>query len=267
MVVAQFKGAAALPFFHCNGVILRPVGADEFIPQAVKAVRLKIPGKILEAELFIKKIMFYNAVFIGRTGAVHAHLEILVVYHDMVEGELTIGKNAQLAHSVAVVFKLHIPQLHRILQRDGKLLACRNVLIFAFIYRIGHAVAAAILRFLQALAHGLPGNAPVIPVRIVSYVHIMSGTVHRNAVSPEAGDSVVFRRFVKHIAACRMIHHRTHILQSQVIGPGGGQVHSVNHIFSFFIVKMSVLHICSHLRILCAHAAFAARIVRRKGAA
>lgn len=124
------------------------------------------------------------------------HLEILVVYHDMVEGELTIGKNAQLAHSVAVVFKLHIPQLHRILQWDGKLLACRDVLIFAFIYRIRHAVAAAVLRFLQALAHGLPGNAPVIPVRIVPYVHIMSGTVHGNAVSPEAGDSVVFRRFV-----------------------------------------------------------------------
>ena len=118
MVVAQLKGAAALPFFHCNGVILRPVGADEFIPQAVKAVRLKIPGKILEAELFIKKIMFYNAVFIGRTGAVHAHLEILVVYHDMVEGKFTIRKNTQVTDSDAVVFNIHIPQLHRIVQLD-----------------------------------------------------------------------------------------------------------------------------------------------------
>ena len=94
MVVAKLKGTAALALFHGQRIILCAVRPYEFIPQAVKSVRLEVAGKILETKLFVKKIMLNDTVLIGRTGTIHAHLEILVVCHDMVEGKFTIGKDA-----------------------------------------------------------------------------------------------------------------------------------------------------------------------------
>lgn len=39
-----------------------------------------------------------------------------------------------------------------------------------------------------------------------------------------------------------MVDHGRHILHPKVIGPGCGQINLFYHIFSVFIIKMSVLH-------------------------
>lgn len=39
-----------------------------------------------------------------------------------------------------------------------------------------------------------------------------------------------------------MVYYGTHIAYSQIIRPGCRQINSVDHIFPFFIVKMTIFH-------------------------
>ena len=93
----------------------------------------------------------------------------------------------------AVIFDLYIPKLHRVILGDTHFLGCLDAAVLTFIYRIRHAVAAGIFCFFQGFAHRLPGYAPVIPILVISNIHIMPRTVHRNPIGPETGDAVVLR--------------------------------------------------------------------------
>ena len=186
--------------------------------------------------------MLNNSILIRRTGTVKAHLEILVINHHMVKGKFQIGEHRELPLSVRGVFQLHVPQLHRIVHGHHQRLAGLDSLITALIHRIAHTMAAGIFPCVQRLSHRLPGNAPVISVFCIPQIHIVARTVHGHRISPESGNPVIFRRLVKQIASGCVVYYHAHVPEAQIICPGYGQIHPVNYIFSFFIVKMSILH-------------------------
>ena len=103
-------------------------------------------------------------------------------------------------------------------------------------------MATGIVCFIKRFPHRLPGNAKVIPILVISHIHIMPRSIHWHGVPPKPCHPVIFRRLVKHVPTGRMIYHHTHVSYSKVIGPRYRQIHTVNDIFSFFIIKMSVLH-------------------------
>ena len=143
----------------------------------------------------------------------------------------------------ALIFNLHIPQLHVVSQRNHQALRCLNPLVLTFICGIRKPVPAAISCFIKRLPDRLPGNTPVIAVRLIAQIHVMPRTVHRHPVRTESCDAVILRRLVKKIAACRVVHHRTHILHPDVIRPGNRHVDAVNAVFPVLLVKISISHL------------------------
>ncbi len=103
VVAALFPASAAPAGLHRNGVALRAVGTQEGVPQALKAVRLKIGGKKLIALLFVIQIVLNHAVLTAASGGVEAHLEILIVHGNLVEAEFQIGKHRNLPGPVCIV--------------------------------------------------------------------------------------------------------------------------------------------------------------------
>ena len=73
----------------------------------------------------------------------------------------------------------------------------------------------------------------------------MARTIHGNPVSPETGDPVIFRGIMKKVPARGMIDHRAGFLKPQIIGPRDRKIHPVDHIFTVFVVKVSVSHAAS----------------------
>ena len=69
----------------------------------------------------------------------------------------------------------------------------------------------------------------------------MSRTIHWNSIRPESCYTMILRCLVKHITPRCMIYDHTGIFYAKVVCPGCRQIHPVNYIFSFLIVKMSVL--------------------------
>ena len=70
----------------------------------------------------------------------------------------------------------------------------------------------------------------------------MPRPVHRNGIAPESRYPVIFRGLVKHVPPCCMIDHDAGIFHPKIICPRYRQIDAVDHILSFFIIKMSVLH-------------------------
>ena len=111
MVAPLLKGIGAAPALHCQRIALRPVGADEAVPEAVKAVGRKGGGHKLVG-LLIEELIVDDAVLIAAARAVEGHLEVLVVNGYLMEGELRVGVDANPAGGPGGVLQDQIPQLH-----------------------------------------------------------------------------------------------------------------------------------------------------------
>ena len=240
VVAALFKTACRLPRFHNKGIALRAVRTEEAVPEAVKTVRHKIRGKELIAVLFIIKVVLDHPVLIPAARRIQAHLKVPVVHIHMMEAELQIRKDRQFPLPPAVVSQLQVPDLHRVVHGDKKRLARVDAAVVAAVVHVAQAVPAG--EMLLRLAHRLPGDAPVISALLIPQIKIVAGAVHRHAVRPEAGDPVVFRAFIDQISPRRVVKNAHHVSRSDIVGPGYGQIHPVDHIFSPCIVKMAVLH-------------------------
>lgn len=124
--------------------------------------------------------MFDDPVLVAASCAVQAHLEILVVDHDMVEGKLTVGKYLQIPGFPSFVFDPDVPQLQVAADRYAERLARLDVAVVTLIYCIGKSVTAGVLCLVQRFGYRLPGDAPVIACLRIPQVHVMSRSVHRD---------------------------------------------------------------------------------------
>ena len=239
VVAALPEGAGALACLHGPGIPLGAVIPQEGIPAAVEAVRGEVSGEELEAVLFIIEVLFDNAVFIPAAGGIEAHLEILVVHGDLVEAEFQIGKYGQIPLFSGIVAQPHVPNLHRVVNGRKQGLLGIDAGVVAKILAVAQAVAAGIV--LLGLAHGLPGHGPEIPGIVVPEVDIVAGAVH-GAIGPEAGNAVVLRGLVEHIARRSVVEDTVEILQANVVGPGCGDIHPVDDILPAGVVKIAITH-------------------------
>ena len=239
VVAALPEGAGALARLHDLGIPLGAVIPQEGIPAAVEAVRGEVSGEELEAVLFIIEVLFDNAVFIPAAGGIEAHLEILVVHRDLVEAEFQIGKYGQIPLFSGIVAQPHVPDLHRVVNGRKQGLLGIDAGVVAEVLAVAEAVAAGIV--LLGLAHGLPGHGPEVPGVVVPEVDIVAGAVH-GAVGPEAGNAVVLRGLVEHIARRSVIEDTVEILQANIVGPGCGDIHPVDDILPAGVVKIAITH-------------------------
>ncbi len=189
VVAALFEAALALAGLHSQRIALGAVGPDEGVPQGVEAVGLEAPSEELIAVFFVVQVMLNDAILIAAAGGVQAHLEVLVIHRHMVEAELQIGVNGQMAGLAVSVAQLHIPDFHGIVHGHKQGLLGVNIAVVAVILHIAQAVTAGVV--LLGLGHRLPGNAPIVSGIVVPKVDIVSGAVHGNAVGAEAGDAVI----------------------------------------------------------------------------
>ena len=246
-IAAQFRGAGKLSLLHGDGVALGMVDADESVAHAVKAVGLKIAGEELPAVLFVMGFKEHGAVLLVGAAGVEAHLEILIVHGDMVEGEFHIAVHADLPHAVRGVADAHVKDLHRVavvlFPGDEQGLLCLDALVLTFVGGIAQTVAADVPGLLQGEPGGLPAHRPVLARRIIPQVDIVSREVHGHAVGAEPGDAMVFGAVQPAVAAGIVGQHCTHPLGAQVVGHGEGHVHPVDHILTGLVVKIAVAHI------------------------
>ena len=76
-----------------------------------------------------------------------------------------------------------------------------------------------ILELIERLSHRLPGQAPVITIRIIAKIHLVAGSVQRNTVGSESCDSVGLGIAAEHVASRVVGDYRSRVLCSQVVGP------------------------------------------------
>ena len=156
VISSFFKRPGAISMDHSHRITFGMIKSQKRIAQAVKPVGFKGSGKKLISELFIKKIVLNDPVFVVRSRAVQTHLKILIVDHDVMKREFQIRKYAQIPDMVRTVFNGDIPELHVFAQRDRHLLGRKKSVVFAFKYRVGEAVPAEISGTFERLSHGLP---------------------------------------------------------------------------------------------------------------
>ena len=184
--------------------------------------------------------MLDHAIFIRGACRIQTHLKIFVIHFNLMKGKFQIRKYTDTSLFFSGIF--YIPDLHRIIHGNRKSLRSLDSAVLTFIYGIGHTVSAGIFCLIQRFSHRLPGNTPIVSAFIISQIHIMSRPIHGHPIPTKPCDPVIFRRLIKNIPSCCMIDHSTHIVHSQIIGPGYRKIDPVNDIFSFFIIKMPVLH-------------------------
>ena len=189
VVPAFFKAPFASSFSDRLRIPFRAIGTDETVPQAIEPVRFKIRCKELIAVFFIEQIVFDHAVSITASGGIKAHLEVSVIHIHMVKAELEVREHRERACPAAVVSQTQIPDFNRIIHCDKERLLGSNAAVVTAVFTVTQSVAAGVV--LLRLPHRLPGDRPVIPVLIVTQVQIVTGSVHRNAVGPEAGNAVI----------------------------------------------------------------------------
>ena len=192
------------------------------------------------------QLVFDNAVHKAAAAGIEAHLKVLVVDADVMKAEFRVGKDGEPPRAAAVVAKGEIPDLHGVVHGDKERLRGMDAAVVAQVLYIAQAVAAGIPG--QLPAHGLPGYAPVFAGVVIPDVEVMPRHIHRHAVGPEAGDAVMLRRAVEQISARGMVEHAVHVARSDIIGPGYGQVGSLNDVFAVRVVEISVLHGQASLR-------------------
>ena len=201
MIPAQLGTGGALPPLHRRRVGLRPVVPQETVPHAVIAVRLEVRGEVVKGPRLVKEIVFDDAVLVARPGGVKAHLQVLVVDFDMVEGELQVRKHAEVALARAGVLDPHIPQLGIVVDRDENGLLRVQVLVVAGELRVRETVPALVAGFRQVLAHGLPGDRPILARVVIAQVDVAPRPVQRNAVGAEARNPLVLGILVEGVPA------------------------------------------------------------------
>ena len=239
VVVPLLKGARTRPPLHRQGIGLCAVRAQEAVPEAVKAVRVKGRGHKLVGSL-IKQLVVDDAVLIPAPGTVQRHLEVLVVDGNLVVGELGIGIDAQPPRPAGGIVQRQIPQLHILPPGDEQRLGSVNPAPRALVYRVAQPVAAAVMP--QLPAAGLPGHGPVLPRVVVPEIDIVSRPVHGHAVGAEPGDPMVLRALIEEIPPGGVVDHSGHILHPQVIGPGHRHIHPVYDILPLFPIKVPIVH-------------------------
>ena len=189
MIAALLKAAGTLAGFYRDRVLFGSVWAQKAVAQTVKAVRVKACREELIAVLFIEQIVFDHSVGKTASGGIKAHLEVSVIHIHMVKAELEVREHRERACPAAVVSQTQIPDFNRIIHCDKERLLGSNAAVVTAVFTVTQSVAAGVV--LLWLAHRLPGDRPVIPVLIVTQVQIVTGSVHRNAVGPEAGNAVI----------------------------------------------------------------------------
>ena len=145
-----------------------------------------------------------------------------------------------MAHFIRIVAQLHVPDLHGVVHGDEELLFGVDACVIGVIFDIAQAVAAG--EMLLGLAHGLPGDAPIVAGVLIPQVHVVSGAVHGNAVGTEPGDAMVFGSLVQQVSARRVVEYAIHILEADVVCPGNGNVYPIDGIFPMLIVKVPITH-------------------------
>ena len=179
-------------------------------------------------------------------GGIQAHLEILVVHVDMVEGKFHITEHAHPPEPVRRIADAHVKHFNRVaavlLPGDEQRLPGGKPLIVAGKGGIAQPVAALIARPVQRKSRGLPAQRPGFAAFVIPQVDIVSGKIKGHAVGPEAGDAVILGRIQPAVAPGVMGDDCSHALGSQIVGHGEGSVGPVDDIFPGRIVKIAVSH-------------------------
>ena len=241
MVSALLKAPVHFSVFHGSRIALGPVRPDKTVPQAVKSIGLAFRREELEAVFFIVQLILDDALFKTASRCIEAHLEVAVIHIDLMETEFRIWEDRQVSRPTAVVAQAQIPDLHRFIHRDKQSLFGTDSAVVTQILHIAQTMPAGEV-FLR-LAHRLPGDRPVVPVLVVPEIDIMTRSIHGDTVRAKARDPVVFRAATDQVAACGMVKNAHHVPGPDVIGPGHGNIDPVDHVFSFLIVEVSVLHV------------------------
>ena len=237
VVAAELRAAGASAALHRERVALRTIRADERVPQAVVTIRLEVRGEELIPVLFIIQVVLNHAVLISRARRIEAHLEVAVIHIDLVEGKLAVRICRKIPHAVAVVADNYVPDLHRVILGDKQRLLHVDAAVVTQVLTIGKPVAANVLRLVEGFPDRLPADAPEIAVCLVPQIHIVPREIHRHAVGTKARDAMVFAGAGEQIAARRLVDDAAQILCSDIVCPGNGCVHPVDHIFACSLSK------------------------------
>ena len=247
-VASQLRAAAQLPLLQPQRVPLRAVRADEGLPHPVEAVRGKVAGEELVSAGLVVQLAQHRVLFVMGSSGVQAHLEVLVVHVDFMEGELHVSTDVDAPLPVGGVPNPDVENLHRVdagvrLPGDEQGLLCIDPLVFAPEGGIAQPVPRLVFRFVQRQPRRLPAQGPVFAALRVPQVHIVPRPVHGHAIGPETGNPMMLGAVQPGVSAGLMGNHRAHPLRPQIIGHGLGRVHPIQHIFPSLVVKISVAHV------------------------
>ena len=92
MIATKFCGTFQSSSLQACRMIFGTIDSQEFLSDAVIAVRCEVGGKILIPLFFVEQVLLDDAVFIGRAGTIQTHLKILVVYHNVMERKFHVSK-------------------------------------------------------------------------------------------------------------------------------------------------------------------------------
>ena len=201
VIAAQLRAAMTGSLFQRNRVCLGAVVAQKFVAKAVIAVGREVGGEVMKGPGLVKEIVFDDAVREARSRGIEAHLQVLVVDLDVMEGKLDVTKDADPARPRTGVLDLDVPQLDVVANRNEECLLGQNLMVIARKLGVRKSVAALILCFAQVFADGLPRDRPVLARVVIAKIDIMSGAIERNAVLPEARDALMLSVLVERIAA------------------------------------------------------------------
>ena len=245
-VSPQLRRPGQLLPLQAQGIPLRPVGADEGVPGSLEAVRRLIRSEELEFSVLIMQVADHRVSVPQGSRAVQAHLKILVVKFDMMEGKFHISVHADLAGLLTNILHPDVYYLHRVgekflLPGDQQRLGGLDAVPRRLENRVAQPVPAAVSGGILP-ARGLPAEGPVLPVPVVPQIDPVPRPLRGQAVGPEPGDPSVFRSVQPAVSAGLVADHRPHPLGAQIVGQGLGTADVLDHIFSSGVVKASVPH-------------------------
>ena len=194
-VAPQLRGTGQIAGDDADGIPLRMIGADERFPDAVKAIRLKAAREKLIGVRLVMQLAEHRAAVVMGPRGIQAHLKILVVHVNFMEGELHISIDAEAPGPVGVVPHADVENLHRVLpigfNGNEKRLPAGDPVIRAGKGGIAQSVAGFVPGLGQGQPGGLPAEGPVPAGIIIPQIHVMPGPVHGYAVGTKPGDPVM----------------------------------------------------------------------------
>ena len=245
-IAARAEAAGELALLHADGVTLGMVCADERIPLTVEAIRVKAGGEELPAVFLIMIFAQRRTVPVLGAGSVQAHLEVLLIHFNMVEGELHVAEHAEGTRCVGVIAQAHVKDFDGIITAafagDEQGLAGLNAIVVAGVGGVAEAVAAGVIRLCQRFTGGLPRDGPEVTVLVVAQIDVMAGPIHGHAVGTEPGDAVVLRRVQPAIPARVMGQHSAHSLRPQIVRHRKRSVNPLHDVLPLLVIKIPVSH-------------------------